>query len=30
MGFSNVQSLEGGFGAWGKSGRPIEHPRSHG
>jgi rhodanese-related sulfurtransferase len=30
MGFTNVQSLEGGFGAWGKSGRPIEHPRSHG
>jgi rhodanese-related sulfurtransferase len=30
MGFANVQSLEGGFGAWGKSGRPIEHPRSHG
>lgn len=30
MGFANVQSLEGGFGARGKSGRPIEHPRSHG
>ena len=30
MGFTNVQSLEGGFGAWGKSGRPVEHPRSHG
>ena len=29
MGFTNVQSLAGGFGAWGKSGRPIEHPRSH-
>lgn len=29
MGFTNVQSLAGGFGAWGKSGRPVEHPRSH-
>jgi rhodanese-related sulfurtransferase len=29
MGFTNVQSLAGGFGAWGKTGRPIEHPRSH-
>jgi NADPH:quinone reductase-like Zn-dependent oxidoreductase len=29
MGFTNVQSLEGGFGAWGKSGQPVEHPRSH-
>ena len=29
MGFTNVQSLAGGFGAWGKAGRPVEHPRSH-
>ena len=29
MGFTNVQSLEGGFGAWGKCGGAIEHPRSH-
>jgi rhodanese-related sulfurtransferase len=28
MGFTNVQSLAGGFDAWGQSGRPIEHPRS--
>ncbi len=28
MGFTNVQSLAGGFGAWGKAGRPVEHPRS--
>lgn len=28
MGFTNVQSLAGGFSAWGKSGRPVEHPRS--
>jgi rhodanese-related sulfurtransferase len=29
MGFGNVQSLAGGFGAWGKAGKPVEHPRSH-
>jgi rhodanese-related sulfurtransferase len=29
MGFKNLQSHAGGFGAWGKSGRPVEHPRSH-
>ena len=29
MGFRNVQSLAGGFGAWGKTGRAIEHPRGH-
>lgn len=28
MGFTNVQSLAGGFGAWGKAGRPVAHPRS--
>ncbi|MFO0961902.1 MAG: rhodanese-like domain-containing protein [Phycisphaerales bacterium] len=28
MGFTNVQSLAGGFGAWGKTGRPVSHPRS--
>lgn len=29
MGFTNVQSLAGGFGAWGQSGRAVEHPRGH-
>jgi rhodanese-related sulfurtransferase len=24
MGFTNVMSLEGGFAAWGESGRPVE------
>ena len=27
MGFTNVLSLEGGFGAWGESGKPVEIAR---
>lgn len=29
MGFRSVQSLAGGFGAWGKAGHAVEHPRGH-
>lgn len=28
MGFSNVYSLEGGFKAWGESGKPVAHDRA--
>lgn len=27
MGFTEVASLRGGFGAWGQSGKPIDRPR---